>query len=134
MAEVYDTSENCLLYGGVDFARISLSELTDYVKELNVLQMPYLYVDSEHMWNVLDGEIGAYFLEVVKDCDLIGMSWYDAGARNFYTSDRPIWKLEDIAGMKIRVQESNMIRPCKMSWGRTGKRGLCRGLCFAAEV
>ena len=31
-----------LKYGGVDFARISLTELTDYIKELNVLQLPYL--------------------------------------------------------------------------------------------
>ena len=98
-----------LKYGGVDFARISLSELTNDIKELNVLQMPYLYRDSTHMWRVLDGEIGDYFLEVVSESELVGLSWYDAGARNFYTQDRPIRKLEDISGMKIRVQESNLM-------------------------
>lgn len=98
-----------LKYGGIDFARISLSELTDDIKELNVLQMPYLYRDSTHMWRVLDGEIGDYFLEVVSEKELVGLSWYDAGARNFYTSDKPIRKLEDISGVKIRVQESNLM-------------------------
>lgn len=98
-----------LKYGGVDFARISLSELTNDIKELNVLQMPYLYRDSTHMWRILDGEIGDYFLDVISEKELVGLSWYDAGARNFYTSDRPIRKLEDISGMKIRVQESNLM-------------------------
>lgn len=98
-----------LKYGGVDFARLSISELTNEIKALNVLQLPYLYENSEHMWKILDGEIGDYFLEVVNEYDMVGLSWYDAGARNFYTKDRPIQKLEDFKGLKIRVQESNMM-------------------------
>lgn len=96
-------------YGGIDFARVSLSQLAVYIPELNVLQMPYLYEDSEHMWKVLDGDIGAEFLEGVSDNGLIGLSWYDAGARNFYNSKYPITCLEDMAGMRIRVQESELM-------------------------
>ena len=66
-----------------DFARVSLSQLAEYIPELNVLQMPYLYSDSDHMWKVLDGRIGSDFLEKVSKSELIGLSWYDAGARNF---------------------------------------------------
>ena len=98
-----------LKYGGVDFARISISELTNEIKALNVLQLPYLYENSEHMWKVLDGKIGDYFLDMVSEYDMVGLSWYDAGARNFYTKNRPIQKLEDFQGLKIRVQESNMM-------------------------
>ena len=98
-----------LKYGGVDFARLSLSELTGYIEELKILQLPYLYSDSEHMWKVLDGEIGERFLDLVSETELIGLSWYDAGARNFYTTEKPIRKLEDIAGLQIRVQESDMM-------------------------
>ena len=98
-----------LKYGGVDFARISISELTNAIKALNVLQLPYLYENSEHMWKVLDGKIGDYFLDVVSGYEMVGLSWYDAGARNFYTKDRPIQKLEDFEGLKIRVQESDMM-------------------------
>ena len=98
-----------LKYGGVDFARISISELTNEIKALNVLQLPYLYENSEHMWKVLDGKIGDYFLDVVSRYEMIGLSWYDAGARNFYTKDRQIQKLEDFEGLKIRVQESDMM-------------------------
>lgn len=98
-----------LKYGGIDFARVSLSQLSEYIPEMNVLQMPYLYRDSAHMWSVLDGEIGEDFIEIVSGHELIGLSWYDAGARSFYNSVKPITCLEDIQGMRIRVQESEVM-------------------------
>ena len=91
-------------YGGIDFARVSLAQLAEYIPSLNVLQMPYLYTDSDHMWRVLDGEIGDAFLESVSADDVIGLSWYDAGARNFYNSVKPVTCLEDLKGMRISVQ------------------------------
>ncbi len=96
-------------YGGIDFARVSLSQISEYVPEMNVLQLPYLYEDSEHMWRVLDGEIGKRFLGYARQCDLVGLSWYDAGARNFYCSARPVRSLQDMRGMRIRVQESEVM-------------------------
>lgn len=98
-----------LKYGGLDFARVSLSQLSEHIPEMNVLQMPYLYRDSEHMWSVLDGEIGADFIEIVQGHELIGLSWYDAGARSFYNAVKPITCLEDMKGMRIRVQESEVM-------------------------
>lgn len=106
-------------YGGIDFARVSLSQLAEYVPRLNVLQMPYLYTDSEHMWRVLDGEIGAEFMEGVSDYGLVGLSWYDAGARNFYNSVKPITCLEDLEGMRIRVQESELMADMVGALGAT---------------
>ena len=44
-------------YGGIAFARVSLSQIAEQAPETNVLQLPYLYRDSEHMWRVLDREI-----------------------------------------------------------------------------
>lgn len=96
-------------YGGIDFARISIAQLSDFIPQMNVLQLPYLYKDSSHMWRVLDGEIGERFLEYSEGYDLIGLSWYDAGARNLYSSDKPIRTLEDIQGLRIRVQEATMM-------------------------
>lgn len=96
-------------FGGVDFARVSLSPLSEFVPKLNVLQLPYLYNNSEHMWKVLEGEIGDDFMDSFGDSRLVPLSWYDAGARNFYSSVKPIECLEDIQGMKIRVQESELM-------------------------
>lgn len=98
-----------LTYGGIDFARVSLSQLSEYIPKMNVLQMPYLYRDSAHMWSVLDGEIGDDFIELAQDYELVGLSWYDAGARSFYNSVKPITCPDDMKGMRIRVQESEVM-------------------------
>ncbi|MFI3168853.1 MAG: TRAP transporter substrate-binding protein DctP [Faecalibacterium sp.] len=95
--------------GMIDFARVSLGALCEFIPFLNVLQLPFLYESAAHMWRVLDGEIGDTCLSVLSDFNLHGMSWYDAGARSFYTTQKPIQTLEDLAGLQIRVQESRMI-------------------------
>lgn len=100
---------NQMKYGGVAFARVSVSQLAERIPEMNVLLLPYLYDDSAHMWRVLEGDIGDQFLEKAGNYDLVGLSWYDAGARNFYSSDKPITSVEDCEGMNIRVQESTMM-------------------------
>lgn len=99
-----------LQFGGLDFARVSLSALADQIPKLNVLQLPYLYTGSEHMWKVLEGEIGDEFLQSFDGSKLVALSWYDAGARSFYSSTKAIEQLEDIKGMRIRVQDSAMMK------------------------
>lgn len=95
-------------FGGIAFARVSLSQLAEFAPALNALQLPYLYSDSQHMWRVLEGGIGDEFLNCIEEQEIVGLSWYDAGARNFY-STTPIRKLEDLQGMNVRVQESDMM-------------------------
>ncbi|MBQ9148668.1 MAG: TRAP transporter substrate-binding protein [Oscillospiraceae bacterium] len=97
-----------MAFGGIDFARVSLSSISDELPVLNVLQLPFLYEDADHMWRVLDGQIGADFLQVFQEQGLVGLSWYDGGARSFY-STVPIRSVEDFAGLRIRVQDSQMM-------------------------
>lgn len=92
-------------FGGIDFTRISVGTLSEYYPAAEVLQMPYLYDDAEHMWRVLDGDIGERFLSEVRSTGVVGLSWFDAGTRSFYTRE-PISSLEDLQGLAIRVQES----------------------------
>ena len=97
-------------FGGIDFARVSLSSLSDFIPKMNVLQMPYLYTDADHMWQVLEGEIGDEFLDSLDGFGLVALSWYDAGARNFYSAKKPVERLEDVKGMRVRVQESELMK------------------------
>ena len=98
-----------LAFGGVDFTRVSLSSLSDELSILNVLQLPFLYEDADHMWRILDGEIGDEFMEVFEQAGLVGLSWYDSGTRSFY-STTPIRCAADLQGMTIRVQDSQMMK------------------------
>jgi tripartite ATP-independent transporter DctP family solute receptor len=96
-------------FGAIDFTRTSISPLTEFDKKLSVLMLPYLYRDSEHMFKVLDGKIGDEFLEGLKDSNFVGLAWYDGGSRNFYNSKREIKSVEDLKGLKIRVQKSEIM-------------------------
>ncbi len=93
-------------YGGIDFSRVSLSQLAEYLPALNVLQLPYLYRDADQMWRVLDGDVGEEFLSMLEGIDLVGLSWFDAGVRSFYTREK-VTCLADLQNLTLRVQESD---------------------------
>lgn len=96
-----------LEYGGVDFMRLSIGTLSAFYPEFEILQLPYLFSSSDHMWRVLDGEVGEYFLSLLNG-DSIGLSWFDAGARSIYTRDQ-IETLSDLKGKIIRTQENDQM-------------------------
>jgi tripartite ATP-independent transporter DctP family solute receptor len=96
-------------FGAIDFTRVSISPLAAFSPNFDALQMPYLYRDAAHMWKVLRGPIGDGFLESVEPAGFVGLAWYDSGSRNFYNSVRPVQSVADLAGMKIRVQESELM-------------------------
>ena len=62
----------------------------------------------QQMWRVLDGSIGDEFLAMLDGMDLVGLSWFDAGVRSFYTREK-VTGLDDLQGLTIRVQESDMM-------------------------
>lgn len=95
-------------FGGIDMARVSTGTLSEFNSDIDVLMLPYLYDDADQMWRVLDGEIGEAFLSSTRKTGIIGLSWYDAGARSFYTREK-VTCLEDLRGLKIRVQESELM-------------------------
>ncbi len=105
-------SENSVMqqmfYGGIDMSRFSLGTLSQYFPELWTLHLPYLYSDSDHMWRVLDGEIGDMYLYEMEGKGLVGLAWYDAGARSFYTRT-PVSSIDSLKGLTIRVLENDMM-------------------------
>ncbi len=99
-----------LQQGSIAFARVSASPVASYVPALNVIQLPYLYRDGDHMWAVLNGEIGQGFLDEVQSSGsgLVGLCYYDGGSRNFYTT-KPVHCVADLKGLKIRLQNNEMM-------------------------
>jgi len=95
-------------FGGIDMTRVSSGTLSEFYPDIEALQLPFLYDGAEHMWRVLDGPIGEKFLIGARQAGVIGLSWFDAGARSFYTR-QPISGLEDLRGLTIRVQESGFM-------------------------
>ena len=118
-------SIEALQIGDLAFARVSASPVASYVPALNVIQLPYLYRDGEHMWQVLNGEIGQQMLADIEESGsgLVGLCYYDAGARNFYTTT-PVNSVEDMAGLKIRLQNNPMMVEMVQLLGGNGVTGI----------
>jgi len=104
-------------FGAIDMTRVSISPVAAFVLKLNAFQMPYLYRDSDHLWKVLKGNIGMELLASLEPFGFIGLGWFEAGARSFYNSKKPVYAPSDLKGMKIRVQESELMLGLVRSFG-----------------
>jgi tripartite ATP-independent transporter DctP family solute receptor len=95
-------------FGGIDFNRIALAPLNSIEPLTIVPALPFLFEDEAHMRRALDGEPGRQVLASLSRHDLIGLAFYDSGARSFYNTKRPIERPEDMRGLKLRVQNSDL--------------------------
>ena len=111
--------------GDLAFARVSASPVASYVPAINAIQMPYLYKSGEHMWEVLNGEIGQKFLADIEESGsgLVGLCYYDAGSRCFYLT-KEVNSVADMAGLKIRMQNNAMMVKMVELLGATGVTGI----------
>jgi tripartite ATP-independent transporter DctP family solute receptor len=112
--------------GTIGIAKVTTARLENIVPSMQVFSLPYLFRDKEHVFNVLDGDIGRELLLEGAEYNLLGIGYYDAGSRSFYTKNRAINSPADLAGLKIRVIESiiamRLMRtlngaPTPISWG-----------------
>ncbi|WP_405208471.1 TRAP transporter substrate-binding protein [Aquimarina sp. LLG6339-5] len=115
-----------LQIGSLDITKVSAAVLENFITEYKVFSIPYLFRDRQHAFQVFDGAIGDEMLIKGDKYRLRGLTFYDAGSRSFYTKDKPITTPEDLKGLKIRVQKSNMAvamvnslggSPTPISWG-----------------
>ncbi len=95
------------IFGAIDINRVSSAPLGTMVPELQILGLPYLFKNEAHFYRVLDGDIGEEILAFMRPHGLVGLGYLTAGARSFY-STRPIRTPADLAGMKVRVQNTDL--------------------------
>jgi tripartite ATP-independent transporter DctP family solute receptor len=127
--------------GSLAMTKTSTAAMENFIPVLSVFGLPYVFRDSEHYWNVLNGEIGRELLQAGESKFLRGLCYYDSGSRNFYTKDRPVRTPEDLKGLKIRVQNSktaiDMVKamggsPTPIAWGELYS-ALAQGTVDGAE-
>ena len=115
-----------LQIGSLGMTKVSCSVIESFVPAMSILSLPYLFRDEEHRFKVLEGEIGRQLLQEGKKYWLLGLCYYDAGSRSFYTKKEPILSPAGLKGLKIRTQESptsiKMIQafggsPTPIAWG-----------------
>ena len=95
-------------FGVIDMTRVNTAPLNNLVPATLVAGLPFLFRDTAHMQAVMDGPIGEEIGAGTAAHGLVTLCYYDSGARCFYTRARPVRAPEDLKGMKVRVQQSDM--------------------------
>ena len=109
--------------GAIQLARVSVGALGPVIDELNVFNLPFLFRNTAHMQQVIDGPIGRELLDKITDnpkAGLVGLCWMDAGARSMYDTKKPIVSLSDLKGMKMRVMGNPMFVDMMNALGGNG--------------
>jgi tripartite ATP-independent transporter DctP family solute receptor len=95
--------------GVIDITRTSTSPVGEFYAPIGVFSLPYIFRDEAHFWKVLQGSIGRGLLDNLAEVDLLGLAYYDSGSRNFYTTETPIRSVADLAGLRMRTQQSQVV-------------------------
>lgn len=107
LGEEADTIEQTQA-GVIDLNRVSLGPFNAVVPETQIPSLPYIFRSVEHMRHVMDGPIGDEILAAFEPHNVIGLAFYDGGARSFYNSEKPVESIADLKGMKFRVMQSDI--------------------------
>src|SRR5881392_412070 len=95
--------------GAIDLNRTNVALVGTFVPAMNVLAMPFLFRSIDHLQKVLDGPIGNEILGSFEAYGFVGLAFYDSGARSIYNSVRPIRSIADVKGLRLRVQQSELM-------------------------
>ena len=91
--------------GTIEMSMMGPGLLTGMDKEFGVFDTPFLFENFKEVDTALDGPVGKKLLDKLPAKGLVGLSYWDHGFRILTNSKRPIARLEDIQGLKIRVQQ-----------------------------
>lgn len=91
--------------GTLDILVFGQSAVTNTIKELAVFDLPYLFDSVEQVNEVLSGDIGQKYLDLMSDYDIKGLGYLSAAERNVF-SNKPIYELDDFKGLKLRDSEA----------------------------
>jgi len=94
--------------GIIDFGEFSLGPMGQSISETNVVSLPFIFKSIPQMYRLMDGEVGDAIGKGMIAKGLVPLGWYDAGARSFYNSIKPINTPEDVTGMKVRVMNNDL--------------------------
>lgn len=91
--------------GTVDMTLVTPGLLTGIEKGFGLYGLPFLFQNSEEVDAVLDGPAGQNLLTKLEPQGIIGLGYWDHGFRHVTNSKHPVAKLEDLKGLKLRLQQ-----------------------------
>jgi tripartite ATP-independent transporter DctP family solute receptor len=95
--------QSALRGGTQEMMSASTTSLAGVVKDLGLFDFPFIVSTTEQADALASGPFGQAMIDALPEKDLIGLGYWGLGFRNATNSSRPIAKLEDFAGLKLRV-------------------------------
>ena len=89
--------------GRIDLAYLTTAALANFVPEMQIFEIPFLFRDFAHATAVFEGPIGAEYLAKMSGRNLRGLALGGLGFRQLSTSVRVVADVEDLKGLKIRT-------------------------------
>jgi C4-dicarboxylate-binding protein DctP len=111
-SQLYGDGEEmkALVMNNVQLIMPSLSKFTSVAPQMQLFDLPFLFRDKEHLYKVMDGEVGDVLKSKVNEKkQMMAMDYWDAGFKHFSSSKKAIVNPEDAAGMKYRIQSSKVL-------------------------
>jgi tripartite ATP-independent transporter DctP family solute receptor len=105
--------------GKLDFVKASASVLERIAASYRVFSLPFVFRDRDHWARVTTNAVGESILASTASIGLVGLTYYDAGARSFY-GKKPIDHPDDLKGLKIRIQPSPTMSRMMRLFGAEG--------------
>ncbi len=92
--------------GTLDATNTSTGPVSNFLPEVGIVDIPFLFRDYAHARAVLDGPIGQELLGRFTQRGLVGLVWTENGFRHLTNSRRAVVKPEDVRGMKVRTMQN----------------------------
>ena len=105
--------------GVQEMCLISTGPIPNFVSDFAVLDLPYLFEDEAHAYEVLDGEIGTSLLGQLDSQGIKGVGFWENGFREVTNDKKEIKTPEDLKGMKIRTMENSVHMATYQTLGAT---------------
>jgi tripartite ATP-independent transporter DctP family solute receptor len=109
----------------------STSPLVGIEPALGVFDLPFLFANEQEADAVLDGEFGQTISGKMEAHGLVNLAFWENGFRNLTNSVRPVTKLEDLEGMRVRVMQNDIFLDTFSSLG-TNAMPMAFGEVFTA--
>lgn len=99
-----DQANISALQGGtLEMVTMNSGILASQVKDFAVFDLPFMFVNEKEADAVVDGPFGKKMHAKLEEKGIVGLGYFELGFRNITNSKRPLNKVEDIAGLKLRV-------------------------------
>lgn len=92
--------------GTLDVTNTSTGPVSNFVPEVGIVDIPFLFRDYAHARGVLDGPIGQEILAKFPAKGIIALAWTENGFRHMTNSRRAIVKPDDVKGLKVRTMQN----------------------------